>query len=87
MGFNVRSLFCFGVLCVLSSFAIISLGKRELVALLLLCSECRSLTFPHGAKGWSVVCDCGISWLYSVTFGHKAGKGIFFFLLILLNLC
>ena len=28
------------VLCVLCSFAIISLGKREMVALLLLCSEC-----------------------------------------------
>ena len=42
-GFCVRFLFCFAVLCVLSSFAIISLGKRELVALLLLCSEC------HGA--------------------------------------
>ena len=34
------SLFCFAVLCFLSSFAIISLGKREVVALLLLCSEC-----------------------------------------------
>ena len=34
-----RSLFSFAVLCALSSFAIISLGKRELVALLLLCSE------------------------------------------------
>ena len=31
---------CFAVLCVGSSFAIILLGKRELVALLLLCSEC-----------------------------------------------
>ena len=40
LGFSVRSLFCFAVLCVLSSFAIISLGKRKLVALLLLCSEC-----------------------------------------------
>ena len=38
--FSVRSLFCFAVLCVLSSFASVSLGKRELVALLLLCSEC-----------------------------------------------
>ena len=32
--------FYFTVLCFLSSFAIISLGNRELVALLLLCSEC-----------------------------------------------
>ena len=40
MGFNYCSLFCFAVFCVVSSFAIISLGKRELFALLLLCSEC-----------------------------------------------
>ena len=32
--------FCFTVLCVLSSFAIICLGKSEPVTLLLLCSEC-----------------------------------------------
>ena len=31
--FCVRSLFCYAVLCVLSSFAIILLGKSELVAL------------------------------------------------------
>ena len=35
VGFGL-DLFCYAVLCVLSSFAIISLGKRELVALLLL---------------------------------------------------
>ena len=37
------SLFCFAVFCVHSSFAIISLGKRESWkknAILLLCSEC-----------------------------------------------
>ena len=33
------SWFCFAVLYVLSSFAFISLGKGELVVLLLLCSE------------------------------------------------
>ena len=32
--------FCYAVLCVLSSFTIILLGKRELVALLLLSSLC-----------------------------------------------
>ena len=32
-GFCVTSLFCYAVLCVLSSFAIISLAKRKLVAL------------------------------------------------------
>ena len=51
---------CFAVLSVLSSFAIISLGKRELVALPLLCSECHvpvcypSLTLPRGAMVWPV---------------------------------
>ena len=38
--FSFGSLLCFAVLCALASFATISLGKRELVALLLLCSEC-----------------------------------------------
>ena len=37
----VESLFSFAVPCVLSVFAIIPLGKRELVGLHLLCSECR----------------------------------------------
>ena len=40
VGDYVRSLFYFAVLCVLSSFAIISQWKRELIALQLLCSEC-----------------------------------------------
>ena len=34
-----------------------------LVVLLLLCSEC--LTHPRVVMGWSVVCECGISWPYS----------------------
>ena len=33
-------LFCTVVLCVLSSFSITSLRKRELISLLLLCSDC-----------------------------------------------
>ena len=48
-----------------SSFVIISLGKEELVAVLLLCSECLVpvfFTLPHGAMNWPVVCDHGISW-------------------------
>ena len=46
----------------------LSPGKRELVALLLLCSEFMvllSLTVPCIG---SVVCDCGISWSYSYFF-------------------
>ena len=40
MGFCNCSVFCFALLCVHSSFAIISMGKRELVALLCLYSWC-----------------------------------------------
>ena len=35
---------------------------------------CKSLgyvyfaTLPHGAMGWPAVCDCGISWPYSIIF-------------------
>ena len=66
--------FCFylAVLCVLSSFAIISQGKRELVALLVLCSGCHVavVVLPRGTMGWSLVCDCGISWSYPLTFEY-----------------
>ena len=56
---------CYAVLSVLSSFAVISLGKRELVALFELCSYCHVavgvLRLPHYAVGWSVMCDICIS--------------------------
>ena len=45
------------VLGVLSSPAVILMGKRDLVA---------SLFF--GVVGWYAVCGCGISWPYSLTF-------------------
>ena len=41
MGVLCKVLFCFAELCVFSSFVIIALQKRELVALLLLFSECQ----------------------------------------------
>ena len=61
------SLICFVVLCAItsSSFAIISLGKRERCLLYFRC--CRSFALLRGAMVWSVVCDCGISWSYSLT--------------------
>ena len=65
---------CFAALCAPSSFAIILLGKRELVALLLLGSECHvvaivlCLFLAVPLVGWSVVYDCGISWSYTLTF-------------------
>ena len=45
------------VLSVLSSFAIILMGRRMLV----LPSWCLVAALPHGTVGWSAVCDCGIS--------------------------
>ena len=53
------SMFCCALLCVNSSFAIIVMGKRELVAFLCLSDCCVAL--PHGATGLSAVCDCVIS--------------------------
>ena len=61
--------FCYALLCVHFSFAIILKRKRKLVAKLQLLSyRCINVTYyecsvahPHGAVGWSAVCDCGIS--------------------------
>ena len=60
-----------------SSFAIILLKLKELVVylncppgvlwLLVFDSWC-SVAFLYGAMGSSAVCDCGISWSYSLTF-------------------
>ena len=55
---------CFVVLSVVSSFAIILLGKRALVALifcLLMTCDCWSVSLPHGAMDWPAVCDYGFS--------------------------
>ena len=49
----------FSIICCLSCFAIIIMGKRELAGLLSCDSQC-SVALPHGAMGWSAVCDCGI---------------------------
>ena len=59
--------FCFAVIYAISSFAIIMMEKRELVALLSLSSWLVScycycpVTLPYDTEGWSAVCDCGIS--------------------------
>ena len=57
------SMFCCTLLYVYSSFAIILMGKRKLVAMLSLSSffldGCVAL--PRGAMGLSAVCECGIS--------------------------
>ena len=57
-------MFCCTLLYVHSSFAIILMGKRELVALLSLSSWCFVIVvwlFLFGAIGLSAVCDSGIS--------------------------
>ena len=56
-------MFCCTLLYVHSSFAIILMGNRELVALFSLSSWCLDccVALPRGAMGLSAVCDCGIS--------------------------
>ena len=61
--FCVCSMFCCVVLCVHSSFVIILMKKRDLVALLCLSSWFLMTSYvalPHGDVDWSAVCDCGI---------------------------
>ena len=73
-------MFCCALLCVHSSFAIISMGKRELVALLCLSSWCLVIVLWLFLKGLSAVCDCGISWSNSLFFNDKLGKVAIFFI-------
>ena len=58
------SMFCCTLLYVSSSFAIILMGKRELVVfawfVFLVSRDC-CVALPRGAMGLSAVCDCGIS--------------------------
>ena len=51
---------CFALLCVHSSFAIILMGKRDLVVLLSLFFLV-SVALPHDATGLSAFWDCRIS--------------------------
>ena len=70
----VWSLFCYAVLNFLSSFAVtmyligeVRAGCFTLIVFLLLCGCLCSVSLPHGAVGWSAVCECGISWSYLLT--------------------
>ena len=38
-----------------------------LIVFLMSCDCYCSVALPHAAVGWSAVCDCGISWTYSLT--------------------
>ena len=65
---------CYALFCVFSSFAIIFMREREreravcsaLFAFLVSC-DCY-VALSHEAFGLSAVCDCGISWSYSLVF-------------------
>ena len=59
MGFCNCSMCCCALLYVHYSFALILMGKSELVALV--CSRNCCVALPRDAAGLSAVCDCGIS--------------------------
>ena len=62
MGFCNCSMFCFMLLCVRSSFAIILMGTRELVALFVcLVSRDCCVALPDDTTDLSTVRDSGIS--------------------------
>ena len=75
MGFCNCSMFCCASLCVHSSFAIILMGKRELVAfsfsffsVFLVSHDCcvalphgATGVLPHGSTGLTAICDCDMS--------------------------
>ena len=59
-------LFCYALLCVHSSFAIIieeeeKAGCFAIIVLQMYCYYKCFVALPHGAVDWSAVCDCGIS--------------------------
>ena len=64
VGVCICSMFCCRFLFVHSSFAIILMGKRELVVLLsfvFLVSRDGCVSLSRSAMGLSAVCDCGFS--------------------------
>ena len=71
-GFCVRYLFCYAVLCVLSSFVTLLLERTSwwLCAywLMYIMSLLLVLPLPHGALDWSASCEFRISWSNSFTF-------------------
>ena len=68
MGVYNCSMFCCTLLNVLSSIAIILNGKRAgcFAWFVFLVSRDCCVALPRGAMGLSAVCDCGISWSYSL---------------------
>ena len=70
--------FCYIINCVLYSWAITSLRKREMIAFLKFSSSCLVLchnvclqrwqSWSDDDMVWSLICECGISWSYSFAF-------------------
>ena len=75
-------MFCYVIISVLlSSFAIILIGKGVLVALFLIsclmsCNCNCSVTIPRGALGLPAVCECGISLSYTLTYFYNTVANI-----------
>ena len=64
MGFCNFSMFCCALLCVHSSFAIISMGEERagcFALFVFLVSHDCCVALPHDTTSLSAECDCGIS--------------------------
>ena len=66
VGVLCLSSFCYALLCAHFSFAtILKEGEKAvcfaIIVLQMYCYYKCSVALPHGAVGWSSVCDCGIS--------------------------
>ena len=65
LGVLCLALFCYALICVLSSFAIVLKRERAgCFAFIVFWMSCYCkchVALPRGDMGWSAVCDCGIS--------------------------
>ena len=61
VGVLCLSLYCYALLCVHSSFAIILKSCCAIIVLQMYSYYKCSVALPHGTVGWFAVCDCGIS--------------------------
>ena len=68
VGVLCLSLCCYVLLFVHSSEEEEEAGCFAIIVLQMYCYYKCSVALPHGAVGWSAVCDCGISLTYSLTF-------------------
>ena len=50
------------------------IGCFAIIVLQMYCYYKSSVAFPRSVVGWSVACDCGITWSYSLTFFYLFPK-------------